>query len=154
MRVTRFWLGCIAVIAPMAGCSDEEKPPAPVVPEVEIVRGGAGNIWFDVTVIGEGFAGAERVEVQIGRPDRPERLGRGVAAIVDGAFSIHFPAVLEGGLYKDKRVWIDADGDGRCGGDDAVFLDQSAHGGPMTMRVPDPFQRVTCAELVDDWPDE
>jgi hypothetical protein len=153
MRATRFWFWCAAVIAPVTGCSNEET--APLGPEVHVSRGAPGDTWLDLTVIGEGFADAERVVVQIGHPDRPpDRLGRAVAAIVDGSFTIRIPAVLESGLYKAKRVWIDADGDDRCGGADAVFTDFSAPFEPLTMRVPDPFQAAACADMVAEWPDE
>jgi hypothetical protein len=57
----------------------------------------------------------ELVTVKIGKPDRPpERLGSGWARIREGAFELSFPAVWEDGLYKQKLVHIDVDGDGTC----------------------------------------
>jgi hypothetical protein len=131
--------------------------------DVRIVRGSADvDGWLDLTVAGTGFDVVEgtTVELQVGQPDRaPERLGWGATTVVDGAFSIHLPDVLEPGLYKRKVLWIDGNGDTACDDYDLVYADFALALEDVTIeltryREGAGFFFSSCEDVLIEWPAE
>jgi hypothetical protein len=84
---------------------------------VTVIRGDPEASFADLKIRGVALDRheGEFVTVKIGMPERPpERLGSGRARIREGTFELSFPGVWEDGLYKQKLVHIDVDGDGTC----------------------------------------
>jgi hypothetical protein len=139
---------------------------------VTVIRGDPQGSFVNLTIrgIALGDHEGELVTVRLGRPDRPpERLGSGRARIRDGTFELFFPAVWEDGLYKQKLVHIDVDGDGTCtSARDRVFQDFRAVLNPeLTVRgdgtrgqydIPEaePLSddESLCAQINEPWPEE
>jgi hypothetical protein len=120
------------------GCSD--SAPNPASDAITIIRGDPTTAeWLTVTIDGRGLVDLEgRVATaRIGVPDRPpERLAFGQVRIVDGAFTMTFPDVWEYGLYKQKLLFIDVDGDGACvPGIDRAYADWRAGSSDLVLTV-------------------
>ncbi|HTM22689.1 MAG TPA: hypothetical protein VL172_19335 [Kofleriaceae bacterium] len=125
--------------------------------DVTIIRGAPDQAdWLDLTIDATAVDAAEGtpVLVQIGIPDRaPERLGSAELAVEGGGFHVTFPDVWELGLYKQKVVVIDNDGDGGCGAGDSVRADFSAGLEDTTLTWAN-LQAADCELYVADWPTE
>lgn len=148
---------CIAVSA-CGGAEEEEEEEA-----VRIARGAPEVTgWLDLTVTGDGFDVVDgmRVELQVGHPERPpERLGWAETIIVDGAFAIHLPEVLEPALYKRKVLWIDGNGDAACDEYDLVYADfrfatEDESIELTRYREGGRFAFSSCDAVMTDWPAE
>jgi hypothetical protein len=130
---------------------------------VRIIRGAPDQThWVDLDVVASGWSASEGapVVIQVGMPERPpERLGLGKTRVLDGAFQLTFPAVLEDGLYKRKVIWIDVDRDGRCGTPDVVTTNYAfgTTGMPLVWNVapgaPGGLQG-DCSVVEASWPTE
>ena len=148
----------IAVFIAMAACGGAEE-----APDDRISRGSPDvEGWLDLTISGHGFDVVEGMPVvlQVGIPERPpERLGWANTTIVDGAFAIHLPEVLEPALYKRKVLWIDGNGDGACDPTDLVFADYSFALEDLAIEL-DRYRQTgqfifsSCDDVILDWPDE
>jgi hypothetical protein len=128
---------------------------------VRIIRGAPDQThWVDLDVVATGFSNSEGapVTIQVGMPERPpERLGFGQTRVLNGAFQLTFPAVLENDLYKRKVVWIDVDRDGKCGGYDIVMSDYGfgIAGMPYVWSaIPPTFHSLDCTAVETSWPME
>jgi hypothetical protein len=148
------------------GCSD--SAPNPASDAITIIRGDPTTAeWLTVTIEGRGLVDLEgRVATaRIGIPDRPpERLAFGQVRIVDGAFTMTFPDVWEYGLYKQKLLFIDVDGDGACvAGSDRAFADWRAGGSDLVLTIggsvppaqpgAEMLAASDCAVMNQPWPD-
>jgi hypothetical protein len=122
------------------------------------------GMYYALEIEGQGFTDLDGrvVTVRIGRPNTPfyECLGSAQVRVESGAFSLHLPPVLEDGLYKQKLVHIDVDGDGTCSPADVMFENaSSAFSSPFVWRLgptsidkvaPDSFAR-SC-DVLRNWP--
>ncbi len=131
--------GCSA--SPQADGRSDAGGDAVVPAPIRIIRGDpATTSWLTLTIEGHGLTALEGrlVSVRIGMPDRaPERLGSGQARVEAGAFSLTFPNVWEpGGVYKQKLVFVDTDGDGACTGADQTCLDYRGSQVDITLTLP------------------
>jgi hypothetical protein len=148
----------IAAFIALAACGGAEE-----IGDDRISRGSPDvEGWLDLSISGEGFDVVEGMPVvlQVGIPERPpERLGWAETTIVDGAFAIHLPDVLEPALYKRKVLWIDGNGDGACDPSDLVFTDYTLALDDLTIeldryRETGDFAFANCDDVVLDWPAE
>jgi hypothetical protein len=146
--------------------------PDEVSEPVTVIRGDPQGSFVNLTIRGIALDDheGELVTVRLGRPDRPpERLGSGSARIRDGTFELFFPAVWEVGLYKQKLVHIDVDGDGTCtSARDRLFQDSRGATTPeLTVRgdgtrgqydiaeaEPLSDDEPLCAQINAPWPEE
>ncbi len=133
---------------PVDGGADGAVVPAPV----RIIRGDpTSTTWLTLTIEGHGLTALEGrlVSVRIGMPDRPpERLGSGQARVENGAFAITFPDVWEtGGIYKQKLVFIDMDGDGICTEADKTYSDYRAASEDTVLTLPGSAPPVPLFQL-------
>jgi len=84
----------------------------------------AGVAYHDLRFIGvrlDQYEG-DVVTFRIGPSTGTWRTGTGQVRIVNGAFDVLFPQVVEPG-YESKLAHIDADGNGRCEAGEPVYLD-------------------------------
>ncbi len=133
-----------------------------------VARGDPSASYWDLRVRGVGldrFEGKE-VVVRLGRIDSPgERLAAGSARIANGSFELFFPQAWEAKVYKLKRGYIDAQGNGRCdAAQDLVFIDTRATQidvlnvpADLSMSTGTDFVRAfypdeDCAALNESWP--
>lgn len=142
---------------------DATAEPSGTLQTVRIIRGEpTQTTWFDLTLVASGleeYDGAV-VNVRIGSPDRPpERLGSGQARIAGGAFEMSFPDVLEPGLYKFKRFFIDVNGNGSCDTGEPVYSNARAATADLTLAITPgptwiPRDGRPCADLSLPWPED
>jgi hypothetical protein len=118
--------------------------------------------WLDLTVTGTGFGVVEGMAVllQVGRPEqRSQRIGWAETAVVDGAFVLHLPEVLEPAVATRKVLWIDGNGDALCDGFDLVYADDTFALDDATIeltryREGPGFAFSSCDDVVAEWPIE
>ncbi len=145
------------VVTSAAACGAADE-----VSSVRISRGSPDvNRWLDLTVTGTGFdVEGMTVELQVGQPDRaPERLGWAETIVLDGAFEIYLPEVLEPAVYKRKVLWIDGNGDAACDDYDLVYADWAAALDDASVeltryRESPGFAFSSCDDVSSDWPAE
>lgn len=133
------------------------------VSSIRVSRGSPDvDRWLDLTVTGVGFDVVEgmTVELQVGRPDiRSERIGWAETIVVDGAFSLHLPDVLEPAIDKRKVLWIDGNGDAACDSYDLVYADHTFALRDATIeltryRENPGFGFASCDDVLPEWPAE
>jgi len=145
------------------GPPDATADSARALDAVRIIRGEpTQTTWFDLTFVGSGLQEYEDavVNARIGSPDRPpERLGSGQARIVGGAFEMVFPDVLEPGLYKFKRFFIDLNGNGLCDTGEPVYSDARFATADLVLTIRPGGSLMArdgnrCSELAKPWPEQ
>jgi hypothetical protein len=121
-------------------------------------------IYFALEIEGQGFTGLDGriVTVRIGRSvaSFSECLGSAQVRVDNGSFSLRMPPILEDGLYKQKLLHIDIDGDGTCTAADVMFENfSSAFSSPFVWHVsPMSIDKVTsdsfarACEALRNWP--
>ena len=154
MRTSGLFVTALLMAVSACGGADE-------IGSVRISRGSPDvDGWLDLTVTGNGFDVVEgmTVELQVGHPERaPERIGWAQTNILDGAFAIHMPDVLEPALYKRKVLWIDGNGDAACDEYDLVYADYAFSLADETIeltryRETGQFALSSCDDVLADWP--
>ena len=147
----------VLLVAPACGAADDDVSSAHVSRGSPDVDG-----WLDLTVTGTGFGVVEGMTVvlQVGRPDRrSQRLGWAETAVVDGAFALHLPEVLEPAVATRKVLWIDGNGDTLCDGFDLVYAEDTFALDDATIeltryREGPGFAFSSCDDVVAEWPAE
>ncbi len=144
------------------GASDGGADGSASLEPIRVFRGDPSANYFDLTLEGQDLAAFEGVivTVRVGEPFKTvtQRLGSGQTQVVGGTFSMHLPAVLEGG-YKSKIVHFDVDRDGLCGAGDSVWVDEFLINMSVTLlvrpdaRLTSPPLATTC-RIVNEWPSQ
>jgi hypothetical protein len=120
------------------------------------VSGSALEPWFAVDMTGTGFDDYEgrRARVVVVLNVKASRFGVADTTIVGGQFAVSLPEARSA-AYTEVAVYIDADGDDRCG-DDEPLWSYTTPGGPgdilleITPSTPEPlFATAGC--LMNGW---
>lgn len=79
------------------------------------ISGAGPEPWFDLTVNGTQFDADEGARMRIVvATQSPDRVGIGDVTIINGAFTLFMPQVLNSGYYTGISLYVDRNGDNIC----------------------------------------
>ncbi|WP_373045623.1 hypothetical protein [Vulgatibacter sp.] len=137
--------GRCSTAADLGGSSSLEAP-FTAHERIELTADAAGapdcGLFFgvgqDLTVVGSGFGGyeGERMAIVLVEAETGATASFGDAVVADGGFTLPLERSLAEGVAYRLSLWVDVDGDGTCGGGDAMWWhDVSASSSAATAEV-------------------
>src|SRR5262245_46402671 len=114
-------------------------------------------VYHDLRFVGSGLEQYEGdvVTFRIGSMSGAWRTGYGQIRIVQGAFDVLFPQVVEPG-YELKLAHIDADGSGACDAGEPIYIDNALANADITLTFTPSDIRVRAAnsgmcDMLNNW---